>query len=249
MKRDAAPCRQRRGRAVPSQLMPRRKALRSAEPPGPDDAVLPELPPRPKTPYAKGQKPLAAIEAHQRTRYTLAETREQEQLVEALLTQGLSERSVHVRLAREFDQGRVPWKLTGSRVKTLVGRTRDRWRKEDALEMQDRRAEQIRRLHKGLALALTGQRDAQGAWVHRPSLGNYARIEELLARVQGTLEPIQVNVDVRYTEAMIQVIGSMGGDELSDLLAQAQETEQLAARYREEHPMLAAPSTIDVAAE
>jgi hypothetical protein len=133
--------------------------------------------------------------------------------------------------------------MSKQRVGRLVGRIQERWQIEDQNFDRAKRAEwksgQIRRLTRMRDIA-SGSQNQDGTWAVKPDHRAVARYEELLAKIQGTLAPIEIDLDVRYTEAMMVAIGSMSAEQMASLLAEAEQMEAHARQYRAEHPELVA---------
>jgi hypothetical protein len=99
--------------------------------------------------------------------------------------------------------------MTKGAVLALLGRVEDELREEDREVTPLIRAKQVRRLHTHIARAVSDK-----------SWNAVASLERLLAQVRGTMEPVQVNVNIDATvrEAVVHVLGAMPPDALSALI-------------------------------
>lgn len=182
--------------------------------------------------------------------YTALETREQIRFCESLMIQGARPMEIW-RLMR------AQWPVTQLRVKTLMDRVKQDWLslQKDEDRMAKREA-QIRRIHemRRVASGLRDPRDPTGAtWIRPPNHQAVARYEALLMQIEGTSEPIRVDVNVAYTEAMLTVVAQLSGDRGTELLEEAMEQQRLAELAKRELPALAMESApgrvIEVEAE
>lgn len=165
-------------------------------------------------------------------RYARQEVRQQEEDVEQLLKNG-SPPSQMCRILRE----RWP-RMSKSRVYMLVARVKDRWREESAKTREMDREAAIRRIHT-YRMHAAGEFDARtGKWIRQPNHQALAKWERLLMDLQGTREAIKIDVGVVYTQAMLQVVARLDGEQASDLLEEAREQERLAEAARTLLPAL-----------
>jgi len=167
------------------------------------------------------------------------ETAKQLQIVEGFMVQGYGPTQIKTALTSAKLGCGVP------RIRVLMDRVRDRWQKEDQAARATWKTAQIRRLHghlKKVTTEVPGRdevKDKEGKVISPAVKGTKANwqaavaIESLLADIQGTREPIQVNVDVRVTEAMLAVIGQLPPEEMQEWVAEYEEQAALAARARE----------------
>lgn len=166
-----------------------------------------------------------------RTVYSPAEVRAQKQLVEQMLAQGYTAQGIHSAIARSREQTPLDG-VSLPRVRKLAAEVEELWAKEDEADRPKAKMRQIRRLQDAINLARNGRRDAKGAWVTKPNLSALARLEELLAKIQGTLAPIEVKLDVHIAHAVQHVIADMTADDVAEAIATYEENARAAREYR-----------------
>ncbi len=163
-------------------------------------------------------------------RYTLKEVASQLSHVEDLIVEGAGTGQI-IRVMQQRFAG-----ITKVRVKNLIARVTETHAKEDAEARTEWKAAQIRRLHQYRRQAAgTPQLAADGSrigWLVKPDHKAIIAYERLLAQICGTLEAVKVDVDVRYTEAMLSVVAQMTGEDAAEYLFEAQENERLATVAR-----------------
>lgn len=147
--------------------------------------------------------------------YTRLEVLEHEALVEQALTAGASMAIVGRLLKAKFGVGL-------NHARKLVNRTLDKW----AVESEKHRA-----TNKASAEARL-MSDARNARAEK-KWSAAVQAEHLLADIQGTREPIKIDVDVRVGEAMVALVASMSGAELERIALEAEEKDRF---WREHHP-------------
>lgn len=205
------------------------RADRSAHLPGVD------LPPPPPQRVVSEASPVKHVA---RRKWTQIQVSQQLQVVEGLLTQGSNANQIKQALARPP----LNFSLGYNRVTALMARVREKWRDEDESARVAWKSAQIRRLHNHLRKAQGREPNKQvegdkGEKINHSAVLGY---ENLLADLQGTKEPILVNVDVRYTEALTLTVASLTPDEIESWIDEYDTTMADAARARE---LGVAPST------
>ncbi len=168
------------------------------------------------TPPASGKaKPFGGNPApKERKRYTPAEARAQEQILEELLLANMTSRPAMI----NFIADKTGQRIGINRVNVLTQRIFQRWADEDATTRQANKAAAERRL-KSYALKAA----AEKKW------SAVARFEELLSKVQGTQEPLRVSLDVETTTAIMGVVGTMSADDMNRLLDEDRAQRRLTA--------------------
>ncbi len=156
-------------------------------------------------------------------RYTLEETAKHTEYVESAFAQGWTAPEI-------IRAGKKQLGVTVSRMVSVIAKVREKFAREDALARPSWKSEQIRRLMRQLRVAM-GEKDDEGNWILKPNMSAYTKIESILADVQGTREPIEINVDVSYTEAMMTVIGQLTPQQMDGLLERARERKRLAEAF------------------
>lgn len=177
--------------------------------------------------------PPAAVAKKVAKVYTHAESAEHLAFVESLmLTPGVSQ-SAAIRACRSrlgFGE---------SRYLNLKKRVLAAWALQDKAEPGDKRAAAIRRIEAMLAHARGEQRvdpnDAtKRVWTRPPNHPAVRAYEDLLARLQGTFMPIEVNVTHTVSNALQNVMGNLTEDQLQDYMHEYLETKRLAEERRAE---------------
>lgn len=154
--------------------------------------------------------------------YTRAQANAQLHLVEELVLRGVrSTRTIQDVLAKRLGQH-----VSTHRIRTLVDRVQQQWSFEDSQYRAVAKASAERRILKYIQ-GLEGKAVGSQAEPGKPAL--YAHIhkfEELLSKIQGTQEPIQLSINARVTEAMMQVIGVLDEGTMKSLIAEQHALEQ-----------------------
>ena len=158
-------------------------------------------------------------------RWSIGETRVHQRLVESGLLQGMDRTTIRDQLATQGHQ------VSLHRVDVLIDRVREQWSQEDMLARPFWKAAQTRRIMQHIALAKFGREAdiAKKIQAVRPSLTALKGFEDLLADVQGTKEPIVIDINVQHTEALIGVLGTMTREQLAENYKKHLETKALAA--------------------
>ena len=167
--------------------------------------------------------------------WSAQETREQLSAVEGLLVQGARMGEIHRVLRRQ-------WPASMKRARILVDRVKRQW--ADFAKDDDRVANReaaIRRLHamRRTAEGLRDPNDKTGTrWLVKPDHAAVLGYERIIADLEGTKKPIEVNVDGRFTAAMLEVVANLTGDQASEMLETALEQKRLSDLARRELPAL-----------
>jgi hypothetical protein len=207
--------------------MPRRRIQEQPEEPKSTAALVEEI---------KAKSPVI--------RYTLEESRRQLAFVEDLIVQGASIGQI-IRLARKpKNSGGLD--IGEKRTRKLIERVKETHAREDAEARQEWKAAQIRRLHEYRRQA-SGVRNPDGTWKVEPDHKAIIAYERLLAQICGTLEPVELKVDARYTEAMLTVVGTLTNEDAAALLAEAREQAALAEKARKLLPAIVVADVPDSA--
>ena len=114
--------------------------------------------------------------------------------------------------------------ITRSRAKTLVMRIWEENRVADAQERQHARVLQIKRVLRHLDIARVP--DKKTGRVNHQAI---ARYETILANLQGTFEPIVIDVVDRVSQSLVPTISGLTGSQIDAYTHRAQERKVLAA--------------------
>jgi len=159
--------------------------------------------------------------------YARAEVELYEQTVEGLLLQGAGNHQLLRAMREQHGLGQAY-------ALKLAGRVRRRWADETEQQRPFTRAEQIRRVRR-MILRLQGDPIVENnqvvGWRTPPDYQKLLRWERFLADLEGNREPIRVDIDVRYTQAMLAVIGSVDGEHLKRLADEQREVELKAKAF------------------
>lgn len=170
-----------------------------------------------------------------------------EEAVEALMRAGMSKLTAQRRLCRPPPHGIG---ITKYRVAKLYDRIELRWREEDKGKREHERAAQVRRLKQSI-LETAGERDPadRRKWLVRPQHTARKQYEELLAKVTGTMMPIEVDLHVEHREVMVAVFAQYSLADLEEMHEAAERKHRLAMAYLQEHPDEVDPAAITVHGE
>lgn len=130
-----------------------------------------------------------------------------EAFVENCMVQGLSTTKIQTLASQEYAVSR-------STIARLVSYIGDRWIKEE----EDRRP-----LYKSAAMERLARYSRKAA--EEKNWSAVARFESLLADMQGTKEPIRIQVTAQVTTAMLNIIGNMSTDDIRTIEDQMRELE------------------------
>lgn len=171
---------------------------------------------RPESTNRQARSP-ASDEERRQVVYDIRDVREQMDAVEQLLVAGIP-------VSRIEKEAKQRWKLTAGRTKRLIDRVRQRWAEESRAERPHWKAQAIRRLYGHIAKAR-----GEGQW------NAVAAFERLLAEMQGTKEPveIQLNVDATVTEAALHVVSRLTPERRAQIVAEQRRLRELAGRVVE----------------
>jgi ATPase subunit of ABC transporter with duplicated ATPase domains len=152
----------------------------------------------------------------------------QMRLVEMLVLLGTRS----VRAIQDAVAQRLQHRVSAARIRTLIERVQQRWAHEDAQFRAVSKASAERRIIdyiKTLRTQAAGNPSATPPEPPKPSLYNIVhRMEDLLSKIQGTQEPIQVSVNAHVTEAMMQTIGIMDESTMRAIVAEQRSLEAFA---------------------
>lgn len=173
--------------------------------------------------------------------WSVTEQRQQRDLAEALLStaQG-TEAYATKQLAKQLH-------LTFTRARRVVREVLDAWnqKREGTKAVEDARSQAIARVRSMLVHArgtpkvvddpLTGGRKQDG-WLVEPDHRATAKYEEILMRLEGTDQPIKVDVNVRVSAALEGVIANLTPQQVERFVARRRELERLADLARARLP-------------
>jgi len=164
----------------------------------------------------KDQRQYAAAtpEEQRGTIVTLEERRKRTEAIESLLVNGVG-------LARLERIGRETFGMNKAAVALYVKRIRERWAEESRAERPHNKAQQVRRIYGHIAEA---RRDKNWSAV--------AQFEKLLAQVLGTMEPVEINVniDATVTEAALHVVANLTPERRTAMIEEQRALRALAAK-------------------
>ena len=155
--------------------------------------------------------------------YTWAETRTQMSAIEQLMLRPESEHAIASLCKQQFGIG-------GGRTQQLMQRIRDRWTSEDSAARPAWKSAQIRRLQR-MIKAATGYVE-NGKWVEKLNHVALAKYEELLASIQGTKDPLKIELDMQVSETALHVIADLTPEEVAHFVERNLENKRMAEEYR-----------------
>lgn len=201
-----------------------------------------------------------AVAAQSRTRgYKLTfsgeEVKHQTETIEALMVAGIQHTKIVSSVARPIAPGTNGLGITKTRALKLIGRIDAKWAHEDLERRATWKSTVMRRIL-GQIQACQGKRgradpnnpESPIVWIEKPNHSAIIRYENLLADIQGTREPLQVDVNVQVAESLVAVFSNYSLEKLTKLRDRALEKRKLATAYLMEHPEVRA-ETITVKGE
>lgn len=158
--------------------------------------------------------PHGRINERGRKYFSKHETYLQERLVETMMLKFWTESQMARAVKQEFGINR-------QRLTMLVRRTRERWAEEDVEARPFNKAQSIRNVKRWIQ---TCENEGKMLLV--------ARFHEQLMELEGTKEPLQVNLGIEVRETLSAVILNLTPDQINDHLSKYQETVRLAEHAR-----------------
>jgi DNA-binding transcriptional MerR regulator len=143
-----------------------------------------------------------------------AERRKRLDFIEKLLIAGVSISRIESACREAFDPP-----MSKTAVRTYISRVHARWAEEERTNRAHYKTQAIRRLYGHIAEARKASNWAA-----------VAQLERLLSDIQGTKEPIevQVNVDATVTEAMLHVVANLSPERKRALIEEQRRLRALA---------------------
>lgn len=135
---------------------------------------------------------------------SLDERRRRMDAIERLMVAGVSANKIEDACKKEFSIGKT-------RVRGYMADIRNRWIEEERANRPTYKAQAMRRIYGHIAEARKA-----GNWT------SVAQFERLLTEIQGTREPveIQLNVDATVTEAVLHVVANLTPERRAAILAE-----------------------------
>lgn len=159
--------------------------------------------------------------------WTVAQARQQQHIVEALMLRGV--RSLQT--MQDAIEAKLGQRVSVTRLRTLCERIAQRWSFEDRDMRPIAKGAAERRILKYIGALQARAEDANNP---RPALySQIHRFEELLAKIQGTEEPVQLALNAQVTSAMMDVIGVMDESTMRALVSEQQALEAAFLRKSE----------------
>lgn len=171
---------------------------------------------RPRTPTERAAAPAAGEARTKRVpvRRSAAEIEQREQFVEQLLIAGVSAGRVERVAAEKFGVARAT-------IRGSIEKVRVRWAEEERGNRPHLKAQAQRRL-----IAHIAEARKENQW------SAIAQLERLLSEMQGTREPVEINlnVDATVTEAAMHVVANLSQEKVAELVERQKRLHLLAAR-------------------
>jgi hypothetical protein len=134
-------------------------------------------------------------------------------VVERMMLDGVADQVVIDVVSRQFDKAEAT-------IKDDIKHIRRRWTEEDDEQRRTYKSSAMRRIQSHISEARKDR-----AW------GAVSSLERLLAQIQGTLEPVQVNVEFVAKQALADYISNLSDEELEALALEQKEIERKAAMF------------------
>ncbi len=157
-----------------------------------------------------------------------AQMRIRRDYISGLLLQGATWDQIRVDVGRVFE-------ISEQQVRHAYDEILDTWSRQEEADAKHQRAAAIQRLSADLVTMrgqlapskVSGKRRTPKKKINWKDINAH---ESLLAKVQGTLRPVEVKVDVDATtrRSLLAIVGSMTGSELDQLVEEQRELEQKA---------------------
>jgi hypothetical protein len=140
--------------------------------------------------------------------------------------------------------------LKTSRTKTLLVRVRKAWEAADNENRAHEKARQSRRILNYIAHARGTYDDIKKKWIRSPDHKALLGWERLYADIHGTKAPVKIEVDVRMSQAVANVMAALTPAQMQEYVARINERNRLANLYLEEQKAkrLEAANTVTVEA-
>ena len=167
----------------------------------------------------------------------VAEQRQRRETLAQMLSQGVSRDKIFEVMGTVTRPDGTPgFNMTQDAVQNLVQEVYQTWSEEDAEDRPHKKASAIRRIKRSLIQAK--QKNAYTA---------VAQLERTLMMIEGTAEPIEVNVNGldRVSGALIQVLNIQTPEQLADLV----EEQKAFLKTHGKQPVLPTHHIIDVEGE
>jgi hypothetical protein len=174
------------------------------------------------------------LQGKKAVRYTREETKLQEEFVHKALAAG----SIDYAIVKAMDKPGIPGDpnaiYTGpragrGRVRTLITRVLDSWKREDEVKKSSWRATAVRQLERDMRDLRTNKNIKSGA---KHSL--LLRYHSLRGDLQGTKSfDLNVNLNVTISQAVIGVIAEMSPEQVEQALGRYKENIELANEARQ----------------
>lgn len=205
------------------------------------------------TPRKPGEPALPGFSGN---RYSVEEVREHTEFIERMILQHLNEGQIAKACRERFGFGLF-------RVKLLQKRIHERWAEEDKDKRKYNKAIALREIQEAMRLARHGTKKKvkkrvigpEGkpivaeveAWDIRPNLSAFRGLAELKSRIQGTMAPLEVSIEVQVHDALTGILSNMSSDEVQAAINEYDENVRLAEAAKSAGLLLPAP--VDSAAE
>jgi hypothetical protein len=148
---------------------------------------------------------------------TVEVKRERLDVVEQLMLRGVSQNKIEHVCKEKFNIGRLV-------ARKYMAEIRDRWADEERVSRPSYKAQAMRRLYNHIQKA----RDTDN-WAA------VAQLERLLSDIQGTKEPVEVNmnVDARVTEAALHVVATLTPERREEIIERQKRLRLLSTKASE----------------
>ena len=167
-------------------------------------------------------------EVTSKKRYSIVEVREQLRAVEGLLIQG----ATHGQIVRAMKKFAVP--CGEKRATNLIERIKTQWAQEDDAVRAVKKAAAERRLIQHIENAKGDVAD-DGTYKNA-NFQAIGRFEQLLADLQGTREPVKVQLDLQVSVAVAQLVATYTPEQVTRAITEMAQLERDAELWRKSLP-------------
>lgn len=176
--------------------------------------------------------------------WTRADTREQTDEIDRLLTIGHDDKAIIREMKKRFGIG-------VARTKRIIKAVFEEWHRADSESRRYARAKQVKALWGIVAVTKNGtkkevpivKRDPKTkqkvevgrklVWDMRPNPSAAVRALELLSRIEGTQAPVQVSVNIEVSDALTGVLANLSSEQVQEALQAYRENAALAEAARQ----------------
>lgn len=167
----------------------------------------------------------AHIEKISKIVYTPEETREQHEWIAGAMAARMTTYAITQQAKDKFGIG-------ASRVRNLMARVLEKWKLEDEQNRSSLKAKAVRSLEQDMTAVRAELANNISVSDKAKLHSTLTRYHALLADIQGTREPIKVDVDVRVSQSIVGVIANLSPEQVQAYVQRRKQLEQEAEHGR-----------------